>query len=121
MGGFSPFLNIGFKRGRLELVGWTIFEIPFNHAEQEEVATELAYNVSALLHASNRVQALLELDGSSGISGEAAREDVLNLSPGLRVRLLADRPLVLGTAVGFPLSAEEPFDLRVKASVFWHF
>jgi hypothetical protein len=117
----APFLNVGFKTGRLELVGWTIFEIPFNQAEQEEVSTELAYNVSALLHASRRVQALLELDGSSGISGAAAREDVLNLSPGLRVQLLADRPLVLGTSVGFPVSAEEPFDLRLKASLFWHF
>lgn len=117
----APFLNAGLKRGRWELVGWTHFEIPFNQAEQEEVETELAYNVSALLHATDRLQALLELDGASGISGESSHEDVLNLSPGLRVRLSDDRPLVLGGSVGFPISAEEPFDLRLKASLFWHF
>lgn len=120
----APFLNVGFERGPVELVGWGIFGIPFDQAEQEEVATEISWNVSGMYHVSRRVQALVELDGSGGISGEAVGEDVVNLSPGVRVQLLPDRPLVLGTSVGFPFASgveEDPFDVRWKTSVFWHF
>lgn len=117
----APFLNAGLRRGPWELVAWALFAIPFNQAEPEEVGTELEYNVSVLYHVSARVQALLELDGSGGISGEAVGEDVANLSPGLRVRLLPDQPLVLGTSVGFPVSDEKAFDFRWATSLFWHF
>lgn len=117
----APFLNIGYKRGPVELVAWGIFEIPFNQEEQDEVGTELSYALSAMYHVSPRVQALLELDGAGGISGAAVGEDVANLSPGIRLQLLPDRPLVLGTSVGFPLTDEEGFDVRWKTSLFWHF
>lgn len=117
----APFLNLGWKGGAWELVAWGIFGIPFNQEEQEEVGTEISYNLSAMYHASSRVQALLELDGSGGISGEPVGEDVVNLSPGLRVRVLPDRPLVLGTSVGVPLTEESGFDVRWKTSLFWHF
>lgn len=117
----APFLNAGFKRGPVELVAWGTFGIPFDQAEQSEVSTELSWNFSGLYHVSSRVQALLELDGSGGISGEAVGEDVANLSPGIRVQVLPHTPLVLGTSVGFPLTDEEPFDARWKSSVFLHF
>lgn len=117
----APFLNVGYERGPFELVAWGIFGIPFNQEDHEEVATELSYNLSALFRMSSRVQVLLELDGAGGISGHAVGEDVANLSPGLRVRLLPDRPLVLGTSVGFPLTNEEGFDVRWASSLFWHF
>ena len=117
----APFLNVGFMRNGLELVAWTFFEIPFNQEEPEEVATELAYNLSALYPTGGRLQALLELDGSSGISGEAVDEDVLQVSPGLRFQPIPDRPLVIGTAASFPISGDQEIDLRWRASLFWHF
>lgn len=117
----APFLNVGWKGGPVKLVGWGFFGIPFNQKEQSEVSTEISWKFSGLYHLSSRVQALLELDGSGGISGEAVGEDVVNLSPGVRVRLLPDTPLVLGTSVGVPLASEQPFDVRWKTSVFWHF
>lgn len=117
----APFLNLGFQRGGWELIGWLIFEIPFNQAEREEVATELGWNASILYRVSPGFQTLLEFDGSSGISGEAVGENVVNIAPGLKFRPMADRPLFLGLSAGFPLAAEEPFDTRVKASAFWHF
>lgn len=120
----APFLNVGFRSGPVELLGWGFFGIPFDQAEQAEVETELSWNLSGLYHVSSRVDALLELDGSGGISGPAVGEDVVQLSPGARVRLLPDSPLVLGTSVGFPLASgveEDPFDVRWKTSLFWHF
>ncbi len=117
----EPFLNIGFKRGRVELIAWGLFGIPFNQEAQDEVAAELAWNLSGMVHVSPRIQALLEFDGSGGVSGEAVGEDVANVAPGLRVQLLPTRPLVLGVSAGFPLANEEPFDTRIKTSLFWHF
>lgn len=117
----EPFLNAGLKRGPWEVVGWLRFGIPFNQAEQAEVKSELGYNLSALYRVSSRLQALLELDGSGGISGEAVGEDVVNLSPGVRFRPVEGRPIILGASAGFPVTEEEPFDARLKTSLFWHF
>ena len=117
----SPFLNIGFKSGRLEVVAWGRLGVPFDLPEDEEPEVELGYELAALYHASSRLDALVELDGTGGLSGEAVGEDVLNLSPGLRFQVLADQPLVLGTSVGFPLTSEETFDTRWVVSAFWHF
>lgn len=117
----APFLNLGLQRGGWELVGWLIFEIPFHQETQEEVAAELAWNASVLYEVSPRLQALLELDGSGGISGESVGEDVVNVAPGVKLAPAAGRPLFLGVSAGFPLADEEPFDARLKASLFWHF
>lgn len=120
----SPFLNLGFRRGGLELIGWGAFAIPFHQADQAEVGTGFEWNLSALYHVSPRLDAMLELDASHGISGEPVGEDVVDLSPGVRFRLFPDRPFVLGTSVGFPVASgmeEDPFDLRWVTSLFWHF
>lgn len=120
----GPYLNVGWKSGALELMGWGVFGIPFNHADQSEVGTEISWNFSALVHASSRLQPMLELDGTGGISGHAVGEDVVQVSPGLKVRPLAGEPIWIGTSVGFPLASgmeEDPFDARFLASVFWHF
>lgn len=120
----EPYLNVGFRGGPWEVTAWTRFAIPFHQAEQHDVGSELRWNLATLFHASSRLQALLELDGSSGISGHPVGEDVVFASPGLRVKPLAGQPLWIGTAVGLPVAAgvpEDPFDVRWKTSLFWHF
>ena len=119
----EPYLNVGYRGGSWELTAWTRFAIPFRQEEQHDVGTEIRWNLAALLHASSRLQALLELDGSGGISGHAVGDDVLFASPGLRFRPLAGQPLWIGSAVGIPVASgveEDPFDVRWKTSVFWH-
>jgi len=129
----APFLNFGLKRGRFEFVAWGIIGIPFGGEEaadedseaeaeeHEEEGVELSYNLSALYGFSSRVHGVLELDGAGGISGAGVGEDVLNLAPGVRFQLFANQPLVLGVSAGLPLTNEEFFDARIKASLFWHF
>lgn len=120
----EPYLNVGYRGGAWEVTAWTRFAIPFRQEEQHDVGTELRWNLAALLHASSRLQALLELGGSGGISGHAVGDDVVFASPGLRFRPFDGRPLWIGTAVGIPVASgveEDPFDLRWKTSLFWHF
>ena len=52
----EPFLNIGLKRGDIELVAFTRFGIPTNQRSDEEVETEIAYDFSMLYHFSPHVQ-----------------------------------------------------------------
>lgn len=120
----EPYLSAGFRGGPWELTAWTRFAVPFAQADQHDVGTELRWNVAALWHASSRLQPLLELDGASGVSGHPVGEDVVFASPGLRVKPFPDRPLWIGSAVGLPVAsgvAEDPFDVRWKTSLFWHF
>lgn len=129
----APFLNFGWKKGGLELIAWGIFEIPFGGEhhddegtgepieEEPEEGVELGYNFSALYAFSARIQALIELDGSGGITGGAVGEDNINLAPGIRVQPFPKQALVLGLSAGFPLSNEEFFDTRIKVAAFWHF
>lgn len=117
----APFLNIGLKRGDLEIVAWGILGVPFSQEEGEEIETEIEVNLAALYHISERFDALLEMDGAGGISGDAVGEDVVNLSPGIRFRLGPDGPLVIGSSIGFPLTNQEEFSTRWTTSLFWHF
>lgn len=117
----APYVNLGLRTGDVELVGWAIFGIPFSQADQEEVATQLSYDLSALYHVSSRLQALLELNGSGGLSGSAVGEDVAALSPGLKFRPAAGQPVWIGLAGSLPLWGEDPFEARALASLLWHF
>lgn len=117
----APFLTAGIRRGAWEVVSWFIFAIPFRQESGDDVGTELAWDFSALHHVSDRVQAMVELNGSAGLSGAAVGEEVLTVSPGLKVRVLAGRPAFLGLSTGFPVTGDDPFDARFLASLLWHF
>jgi hypothetical protein len=118
---FVPFLDFGYKRSRLELVSFVEFAIPTNQSADEEIETELEYTFSSLYHFGARLQGLVEFDGETVLSGEEAGETVFNLSPGLKYRFLRSRMLAFGVSAGLPLTDHREFDVRVLASVFYHF
>ncbi len=116
-----PFLDFGYKRGHVELVSFAEFAVPTNQNEEEEVETEFEFTFSSLYHFAPRLEGLLEFDGATVLSGEEAGETVLNVNPGLKFRLLGSRRLAVGLNAGFPLTNHREFDVRVLASVFYHF
>lgn len=117
---FEPFLNLGWTRDRIDLVGWARFGIPINQDAGEETETELHYDVSGLYRVSARVQALVEVNGQTGLSGPEAGTGVVSLSPGLKVAPLEGRPLFVGVAGSFPIDDEE-LEARLRVSLFYHF
>lgn len=116
----APMLNIGYQRGRFEVVGFSLFEIPFNQREGDEVETELRYNGSALFHASPSLQGLVELNGRTVLSGEESGHTLLLLSPGVKVAPSARLPLFVGLGVSVPLS-DTDLEAIGRVSVFYHF
>ena len=118
---FEPFFNIGWRSGRWELVGFTTFNIPSGLEDQHEVGSELSWSVSTLVRAAPEVQTVLELNGSSGVSGHPAGEDVVNLSPGIKLRPSGDSPVWLGVGGSLPLTADRSYQGLLRVSFFYHF
>lgn len=117
----SPFFNVGFKSGAWELVGVGSFDIPTGDPPEDDEGVGISYNASVLYHAGSRIDLLAELHGRGGIQGHPVGEDVVNVAPGIRWKVLPDRPLVLGLAASFPVSHREDYDGRILASLFYHF
>lgn len=64
----------------------------------------------------------MELDGESVLSSEEEEGLVVfNLTPSLKVRPFPGRELLIGGAVGAPVTGDQAFDLRAVVSVFYHF
>lgn len=118
---FEPFLNLGWKTGRWELVGFTTFGIPSGLDDSHDVGTELSWNASALFEAAPEVQALLELHGHSGLNGHPVGEDAVNVAPGLKLRPSGDSPLFVGIGASFPITDDRTADARALLSLFYHF
>jgi hypothetical protein len=117
----EPYLDVGYKRDRLEIVGFTSFGLPQNENCQDEADLELGWNVSVLYHATPRIQTLLEFDGEHVFGGEEDGLDVVNVTPGIKVQPLDDPNLQVGVGVSLPLTDEKEFYARLILSAFYHF
>lgn len=118
---FRPFFNVGWTSGRWELVGFTTFGIPSGLADQHQLGTDLSWDVSALFRAAPEVQTVLELNGSAGLSGHPVGQDVVNLSPGIKLRPSGDSPAWLAVGGSLPLTADQGYDGLLRVSFFYHF
>ncbi|NIP82517.1 MAG: hypothetical protein GWM90_26170 [Gemmatimonadetes bacterium] len=85
------------------------------------MGSTLRYHASVLLHAGRHLDVLIEGFGRTDSAGPDRDEAALSVAPGLRLRPLADRPLVLGAGVALPVTGEPEVDARVLVSAFYHF
>lgn len=116
----EPFLNIGIKAGKAELVSWGRFGIPTRQRTGEEVGTDFGYDLSALYHFSWRVEGLLELNGSTGLSGPEAGQNATQVAAGIKVTPLTYVPLVVGIGVAVPVTWSDR-NAALRLSFFRHF
>ncbi|RMF17401.1 MAG: hypothetical protein D6757_01310, partial [Alphaproteobacteria bacterium] len=90
----EPFLDFGWKRGRLEMVGFLTLGLPLNDRPQDAAPdAEIAVDLSALYHVSRRVSLLVELNGEHVEGGEEDGLDVWNIAPGFKFAPVAGVPL----------------------------
>ncbi|MFQ5346769.1 MAG: hypothetical protein ACE5ED_02860 [Rhodothalassiaceae bacterium] len=118
----EPFLDIGFKRGRFELVSFLRFGIPTNKPAEERDAEklELGYSGSVLYHASPSVELLVEFEGSRIAAGEEQENSFL-VAPGIKYRPFRQHALAIGASLRVPLDHERAFDIGPMISAFYHF
>lgn len=116
----EPFLNAGIATGKWEMVAWSRFGIPINQNELEEIETEFHYDVAALYHVSQQVQVLAELNGGTGLSGEAAGDGSRAVGFGVKIAPNRKSSLMIGAGVSVPLDGDGR-EARLKISVFRHF
>lgn len=116
----APFLDAGLKKGRWEWIAFSTFGIPTHQSAGENVTTELELNASSLYHVNQRLQALLELNESSTLSGQGEKTAVY-LSPGIKVAPIRDEHLVIGVGTQIPVTANPQQKTNILGSVFYHF
>jgi hypothetical protein len=117
----EPFLDFGFKRQDLEIVGFLSPAVPTNKNGEDEADVELGWSLSMLYHLHRRVQVILEFDGERAFGGEESGHATANISPGLKIVPTANQNLAIGAGVSLPISDDEDFDVRTILSVFYHF
>lgn len=118
----EPFLNLGLKTGKWEWIGFAKFGIPTNQDPGQEIETEFGLNLSSLYHVTDRVQALLELDGEAVLSGEeAGEESEYFLTPGFKVTPFSHQQFRAGAGLRFPLSKDTELQFMTLVSLFYHF
>lgn len=117
----EPFLDFGYKRDRLEVIGFTSFGLPQNENRENEADLELGWNLSTLYHVSPKLQVILEFDGQHVYGGEKDGVNIVNVTPGIKFRPIGDRNLQVGVGVSLPLTDDKEFHARPIVSVFYHF
>ncbi len=120
---FEPFIDAGYKNGNFETTATLSFGFPSNQRDEEENEEEasIGYNLSLLYHVNSRVQALVEFDGGSVLSGDEDGPWIVNITPGVKVRPFKDKDFDLGVGVSLPLTDTEEFDVSTIISAILHF
>ncbi len=118
----EPFINAGYKDGGLEVVSFLAFGIPTNEpaADKDEEDLELEFNLALQAHLAANIIGLIELDGSSVVSG-TDNKTVVNITPGIKFRPHGNDSMEIGVGVSYPLSNDNSFDPQLILSFFRHF
>ena len=117
----EPYLDFGFKRDKLEVVGSLSSGIPVNENGHDEADVELGWNMSVLYHLGLRIQGLLEFDGERVFGGEESGTYVVNIAPGIKITPTDNQSLTIGVGASLPISDNQDAHQRLILSVFYHF
>ena len=117
----EPFVDFGFKRGALEVIGFLSGGFPINENGDDEADFELGWNASFLYHLNSRVQLLLEFNGERVFGGEEGGHSTAVIAPGLKLAPTSNPNLQFGAGVALPISNDKDFHALALFSVFYHF
>ncbi|MFL6228948.1 MAG: transporter [Pyrinomonadaceae bacterium] len=118
--GVEPYVGLGYQRKKIELIAFTSLGLAANRRAGDEDGAEFGYEGSVLYKLSRRFQAVLELDGSRALTGIRSGENVVNVSPGIKI-LPPNEHWQIGVGAGFPVTSDQEFKARAVVSVFYHF
>jgi hypothetical protein len=95
----EPFLDAGYKRDALELVGFAILSSTFHRRAGEVAERSATFNFSALYKLKSRVEGLIEVTTARALVGPESGIQRTFIAPGLKVYPFTNRKFMFGGSV----------------------
>ena len=116
----EPFLDAGYKRNALELVGFATLSSTFRRRAGEDAERNLAFDFSALYRIQSRLEGLIEVTTARALVGPESGSQQAFVAPGLKVYPFTNRQLMFGASVELGMGVVH--DTRAfLLSGFYHF
>lgn len=117
----EPFVDVGVKRGGLELVGFGHYGTTVRNRDGVDAEREIAFDGSALYAVTHDVEALVEVGAARTTAGPEGRTTATSLAPGLKLYPFANRCLMFGISAPLGLSGKARDERGLLVSAFYHF
>jgi len=116
----EPFLDAGYKRDALELVGFAILSSTFRRRPGEEAERSLTFDLSALYRLQPRLEGLIEMMTSRALAGPESGIQQTFVAPGFKVYPFTNRKFMFGAS--FEIGTGVIHDTHaLLLSGFYHF
>ena len=116
----EPFLDAGYKRDALELVGFALLSSTFHRRAGEEAERNLTFDFSALYQLQSRLEGLVEVSTARALAGAESGSQQTFIAPGIKVYPFTNRKFMFGASVELGTGAVR--DTRaLLVSGFYHF
>jgi hypothetical protein len=116
----EPFVDAGYKRDALELVGFATLSSTLHRRAGEEAERNLTFDFSALCQIQSRVEGLIEVTTTRALIGDESGIQQTFIAPGFKAYPFTNRKLMFGASVEIGTgAAHETHALLVSG--FYHF
>jgi hypothetical protein len=116
----EPFLDAGYKRDALELVGFATLSSTFRRRAGEEAERNLTFDFSTLYRIHSRLEGMIEMTTARALVGAESGSQQTFIAPGLKVYPFTNRQLMFGASL--ELGTGIVHDTRaLLLSGFYHF
>jgi len=116
----EPFLDAGYKRDALELVGFATLSSTFRRRAGEEAERNLTFDFSTLYQIQSRLEGLIEVTTTRALIGAESGSQQTFIAPGFKAYPFTNRKLMFGASVEIGTGvAHETHALLVSG--FYHF
>ena len=116
----EPFLDAGYKRSALELVGFAILSSTFHRQAGDVAERSLTFNFSALYQLESRLEGMIEVATARALVGPESGTQQTFIAPGLKVYPFTNRSLMFGASVEVGTGVVRDTH-AVLLSAFYHF
>ena len=116
----EPFLDAGYKRNVLELVGLAALSSTYRRRASDEAERNLTFNLSALYRIQSRLEGLIEVTTARALIGPESGLPQTFVAPGLKVYPFTNRKFMFGASVELGTgSVHDTYALLLSG--FYHF
>lgn len=116
----SPFADVAWKRGGLEVVAFGYYGTTVNNPEGAEAERTLNLDGSVLYPVSHAIEALVEVGTVHHLAGDLTGSSSA-IAPGLKLYPFTNRSLMFGVSVPIGMSGEMRDVRGLMVSAFYHF